>query len=80
MKNPMASRGTQQESAKKKMAYFRRFWVKGPRHSENVFDRKRYILIWRISDYFGLRGPVIQKTFSPERGIPQYGVFTMIWG
>ena len=43
------------------MAYLRRFWVKEPHHSENVIARKRYTLIWRIYDDFGLRSPVIQK-------------------
>ena len=41
--------GIQRESCKYKMAYylffFRQFWVKEPRHSENIFARKRYTLI-----------------------------------
>ena len=47
--NPMASRYTTRIT-KKKMAYdylifFRRFWVKEPRHSENTFAKKRYTSI-----------------------------------
>ena len=44
--------------------------VEEPRHSETVIARKRYTLIWRIYDDFGLRSPVIQRPLSPERGIP----------
>ena len=45
------------------MAYLRRFWVKEPRHSEAVIARKRYTLLWRIYDDFGLGSPVIQIFF-----------------
>ena len=49
------------------MESFRRFWVKEPRYSETVIARKRYTIIWRIYDDFGLRSPVIQKTLSDEK-------------
>ena len=29
---------------------------------------------WQIPDDFGLRSPVVQKTFSLERGIPKYNL------
>ena len=37
--------GTRRESfiAKKNVTYFRRFWVKNPRHSETTSDEKRYL-------------------------------------
>ena len=51
---------------------FQRFWVKKPRHSENIFAKKRYTLIWLISDdsISKLRSTVMQKTFSQKKGIP----------
>ena len=57
---------------RQKMAYFRRFWVEELRHSETLFAKKRYTLIplQRISDDFGLRSPVIQKTFQTKSAKP----------
>ena len=51
------------------MAYLRRFWVTEPRHSETVIARKRYTLIWRIYDDFGLRSgsPSFRKTKYPKK-------------
>ena len=36
-----------------------------PKHTRRFMQRK-----WAISDDFGLRSPVIQKPFSPKKGIP----------
>ena len=73
MKHPMAWVIERKSyTQKKNVVFFRRFWVKEPRHSETVIARKRYTLIWRIYDGFGLRSPVTQKTLSPERGRKRY--------
>ena len=46
MKNPMASIvGVERESRKINGAYFRRFWIKEPHHSETIPDEKSYFYI-----------------------------------
>ena len=55
------------------MAYLRRFWVKEPRHSENVIARKRYTLIWRIFGDFGSREPCHSKTVIARKR------YTLTW-
>ena len=42
MKTPMAYVHNENH-AEKKIAYFRRFWVKESRHSENISDEKCYL-------------------------------------
>ena len=53
------------------MAYFRRFWVKKPRHSETLFAKKRYTSILAhvstISDDFGLRSPRHSETIFAKK-------------
>ena len=55
MKTPTAFKGTQKITKImqkiQKMAYylfiFRRYWAKEPRHSENIFAKKRYTSLYR---------------------------------
>ena len=58
---------TDQRRGKKKLLWYRmEISCNLEVHDENRAEKK-----WRFfSDDFGLRSPVIQKTFSPKKGIP----------
>ena len=48
----------------KKWAYFRRFWVKEPRHSETISAKKRYTyIVARVIGSSHARGAADSKKF-----------------